>query len=251
VEHCLSRSPRLRLPSTSSSRSSCLRSGNPPARRLSSRRPPRSRPRSRTLRPPFRAPCSLASRAPVSGGPLSSLARTCSTVEGLILAPSFHREVGLRHEPSARRFSSYRLAMRYREDARHSPRSCRLRTSRLRRVPSSAPCSPCRCRHGRARRLRGLAPDSLSDCALAPRIDRFQRSCRAHPSCASLTKRRDELGHPGLSAALDWASSSAWGRNRRRPRSLFDRRLLLTILFPKTGTPAVSAHSTPHSHAAW
>jgi hypothetical protein len=112
----------------------------------------------------------------------------------------------------------------------------------LRRVPRSAPCSaasfPTRLSSTSARSSSGFTLRH----AYAPRIDRFQRSCRARPSRTSLAKRRDELGHPGLSAALERASRSAWGRSWRQPRSLFDRRLLPTIQFPKTGSP-LSRHT--------
>lgn len=48
------------------------------------------------------------------------------------------------------------------------------------------------------------------------RIDRsLYGQCRACSARSSHAPRHDELGHPGLSAALEWSSGSAWERFRR------------------------------------
>lgn len=219
----------LRTP-TSLSRPSCLRPAPVPFPRRYLPRSGGRWPRGHNLPPSARSsPCGhLLEGHPSRRSRNAYLAR---------LEPCSRPHVPLAEEAlcgvPARRLSSCRLAMRYREglatlqcflsNAALFERSFSRRTSR--KDPRRQPKLPERRRCGRAR--LAVASDACTPSAklwsgvllsAAPRCfgsTVLSTVSAVRPARSSRALRHDELGHPGLSAALETSSGSAWERYRR------------------------------------
>jgi hypothetical protein len=167
---CLSRSPRLRLPSTSSSRPSCLRAGALPALRLSSRGlPDRDRGRHRFVHRSEHLARPLP--VPSPGPPTRSLGLTRPSRAMISRFPS--PEGGAPHEPVARRLSSYRPAMRKSRGPRHPRAVIRQRRIVDGRFPEATSPEGEATKPGSGftlRRSRTGSTASNGRAALAPRV---------------------------------------------------------------------------------